>query len=318
LWVLCLDDQCGRALAKAGLPNVRIISLSEIEAADPAFAQARQSRSLIEYYFTATPVLLLQVLRKTSPGELVTYVDADLYFFGSPAPLFEQLASASCGLVEHRFPPHLEALKSYGLYNVGWVSLRHDEVGLACGEWWRLRCLEWCHDRVESDRFADQKYLDRVPKIFERVRILDHAGANLAPWNLERHRVADCRGELRADGTRVIFFHFHNFRRISRRLWCAGFVKLQTRPSDVVIERIYRPYLEALRLEDERTARAVRKRRAPGRGRGAYLTLREIASPAFALQILTGRQVLFFAGRPLRRRSRTSITTSERATLVLD
>src|SRR5207244_8164736 len=80
---------------------------------------------------------------------------------------------------------------------VGWVSFRRDAHALACLHWWRERCLEWCYDRYEDGRFADQKYLDDWPSRFQRVAVLQHKGANLAPWNLANYTI-------RANGDRVL------------------------------------------------------------------------------------------------------------------
>lgn len=308
LWILCLDSACHRALTRAKIPQARIISLPELQTCDTEFAQAKQNRSQIEYYFTATPVLLSYVLNEVSPGNLVTYLDADLFFFGSPALLLDSLAEASCGLIEHRFPENLKILRSRGIYNVGWVSLRNDKVGLACASWWRRRCLEWCHDRVEEGRFADQKYLDIVPQSFSRVQILDYPGANLAPWNLGRHCVSASGGELLADDQPVVFFHFHGLRQISRKLYSANFGKFLHKPNDVVIRQIYCPYIRALTREEKQIAESIRecRRSSPGHGRGA-LSVREIAAPSFAREILKGRHVIFFQAAPLRWRSKAVV-----------
>jgi hypothetical protein len=235
-------------------------------------------------------------------------LDADLFFFSSPAVLLELLAQASCGLVEHRFPENLEMLRSRGIYNVGWVSLRNDKVGLACADWWRRCCIEWCHDWVEDGRFADQKYLDMIPQNFSSVRVLEHPGANLAPWNLGRHRISAPSGELLADDQPIVFFHFHGLRQISRKLYSANFGKFLHKPTDVVIRQIYRPYIRALIQEEEQIAEAIWKwrRSSPGRGRGA-LSVREIAAPLFAVEILRGRHVIFFNASPLRWRSKAVV-----------
>jgi hypothetical protein len=308
LWILCLDSACHRALTRIKIPRARIISLPELQTFDTEFAQAEQDRSQIEYYFTATPVLLSYVLNEVSPGDLVTYLDADLFFFGSPALLLESLAEASCGLIEHRFPENLEVLRSRGIYNVGWVSLRNDKVGLACASWWRRCCLEWCHDRVEDGRFADQKYLDVVPKNFSRVQILHYPGANLAPWNLGRHCVSACNGELLADDQPVVFFHFHGLRQISRKFYSANFGKFLHKPNDVVIRQIYCTYIRALAHEERQIAKSIRewRRISPGYGRGA-LSVLEIAAPSFAREILKGRHVIFFQASPLRWRSKAVV-----------
>ena len=87
-------------------------------------------------------------------------------------------------------PAGWKSQRRFGLYNVGWVSVRRRDDGIAALRWWRERCIEWCYDRVEGDRFADQRYLDRLPEMFSGIHVISHLGANLAPWNF-----ADCRLE---------------------------------------------------------------------------------------------------------------------------
>jgi hypothetical protein len=320
LWILCLDSTCHCALTRAEIPRAIVIALPELQALDAEFARAKQNRSQIEYYFTATPVLLSYVLNEVSPGDLVTYLDADLFFFGSPASLVDSLAEASCGLIEHRFPENLETLQSRGIYNVGWVSLRNDKVGIACADWWRRCCLEWCHDRVEDGRFADQRYLDVVPKNFSRVQILDYPGANLAPWNLGRHCVSASNDELLADDQPVVFFHFHGLRQISRKLYSANFANFLYKPNEVVIRQIYCPYIRALAREEKQITESIRewRRLSRGHGRGA-LSVLEIAAPSFAREILKGRHVIFFKSTPLRWRSKAvAFRKREQGVLELD
>jgi hypothetical protein len=136
--------------------------------------------------------------------------------------------------------------KRFGIYNVGWVSARRCDEGIAALNWWRERCIEWCHDFVDGDRFADQRYLDRLPGLFPNVHVIGHLGANLAPWNF-----ADLRVEWRDDTVLVerryqlLFFHFHGVRHVGRyyfnshRVFHAPFPELMRR-------RIYQPYIAAL------------------------------------------------------------------------
>src|SRR5262249_17997675 len=134
--------------------------------------------------------------------------DADLYFFSNPASLDREMEGCSIGVVEHRFSPRNRGLLAVGRFNVGWLCFRHDASGLACLHWWKERCLEWCADRVDDDRYADQKYLDRWPELFEGTRVIEHPGANVAPWNVD-HLIVRAEGErlLVADAP-LIFYHF--------------------------------------------------------------------------------------------------------------
>src|SRR5262249_1819337 len=178
-----------RILGRLALPGLRPIALAALEKGDPALARARLDRTRVEYYFTCTPSLPLFVLNHTSGVEVVTYLDADLYFFGDPAPVAAELGSGSVLIIPHRFPEHLKHAEAYGIYNVGLLCFRNDERGRACLTWWRERCLEWCHDRLEGERFADQGYLNDWPARFPGVVVLQHPGVNLAPWNVARYRL---------------------------------------------------------------------------------------------------------------------------------
>jgi hypothetical protein len=246
LWVLCLDDLCYDALKRLGLPGVHLISLSEFEQADPALLVAKGNRSLVEYYFTCTPSLPRYVLSVEAGIDLITYVDADLFFFSDPGPIYDELGSASIGIVSHRFAPALSHKAVYGKYNVGILCFRSDHESARCLEWWRERCLEWCHDRVEGGRFADQKYLDEWPQRFGSVRVLEHKGVNLAPWNIANYTLTKAGGLLSADGDRLVVYHFHALNRIGRWVFDPGLNMYGAKSSRLIRRSIYAPYLRVL------------------------------------------------------------------------
>jgi hypothetical protein len=280
LWALCMDDAGYDAMRRLALPEVELISLPELECGDPALLAARDNRSRLEYYFTCTPSLPLHVLRHCPEVELLTYLDADLFFFADPEPLFAQLGDGSVGIIPHRFSRRVEDRARFGIYNVGWISFRRDPDGLACLRWWRERCLEWCYARVDGDRYADQKYLDQWPSRFRNVRILEHKGANLGPWNLASNRVAERDGRVWVDDEPLLFFHFSSFLRVAPWLYNTNLSSWHVRPYTTVRRRVVGPYIAALerlrypatvpgpaesRPKEPFIARLQRKLRAAGR-----------------------------------------------------
>lgn len=247
LWVLCLDAESHRLLTELALADVRAISLDELERGDHALLEAKKSRSRIEYYFTCTPSLALYVMEKSPEIELITYLDADLFFFADPLPLFNEMGNRSVAIIAHRFSPKLKDRARFGIYNVGWVSFRRDKSGLACLRWWRDRCIEWCFDREEDGRYGDQKYLDDWPSRYSNVAVLEHKGANLAPWNVDNYELGISKsGQTTVDGQPLIFFHFHALTRDARWVYDPGWVEYGVRPSSVLLKRIYIPYLRSL------------------------------------------------------------------------
>lgn len=246
LWVLCLSDECHRALSALQLPNLMPVLMADFEAGNAALAAARSNRSQLEYYFTCTAPFMEWVFQRAPTADTVTYLDADLLFFANPEPILAAFEGYSTLIIPHRFPPQFARQVRFGKYNVGWVSFRRDPDGLACLAWWRDRCLEWCYNRLESDRFADQKYLDRFEELFRGVLVLDHPGANLAPWNLGTHRLEALEGRLLVDGVPLLFFHFHNFRQLMPFLWDTNNHLHGAPRAGILAGLLYKPYIRAL------------------------------------------------------------------------
>jgi hypothetical protein len=245
LWILCFDDETYDVLSRLNLPGVRLISQREFEADDEALAQVKADRSRVEYYWTCTPSLPLYILRHNPEVEVITYLDADLYFFSDLQPIYEEFGQGSILIIEHRYAPeHAHLAEMSGVYNVGWMSFRRDENGLACLHWWRDRCLEWCFMLYEDSKFGDQLYLDDWPQRFASVVVLQYKGANLAPWNLSQYGLKYVRDLVRVDGEPLIFFHFHGLRCISPGVIAPTWYDYRLSP--LAIAHIFLPYVAAL------------------------------------------------------------------------
>src|SRR5215211_7803733 len=124
----------------------------------------KPTRQSVEYYWTCGPAFLAYVFDRQPTIELLTYLDADLFFFGDPLPLYQELAGGSVLLIEHRYASSAcHRASDWGTYNVGLLAFRRTSVGIACLRLWREQCLGWCFCRHEPGRFGDQMYLDTSP-----------------------------------------------------------------------------------------------------------------------------------------------------------
>jgi hypothetical protein len=247
LHVLCLNEPCRQILTALRLPDVRLISVWALEASDTELRRVRDNRSLIEYYFTMTPCLPLYLFKSLPDVSRVTYVDADLFFFADPQPIFDEVGQSPVGIIEHRFPDDLVDFEKHGRFNVGWLTFQRDPVAFECLNSWRQQCLEWCYDRVEPGRFAEQKYLDEWPARFPGIHVVQHKGANLAPWNLRRFRVDHCAGRPRVDNDELIFFHAHGFQPASPgRVRELNLADYRVEKTAVLDRLIFDPYEKAL------------------------------------------------------------------------
>jgi hypothetical protein len=258
LWVLCMSEECHRQLSAFNFQDLIPLRLTDLESHAPDLLQAKRGRSPLEYYFTCTPALMSWLLATRAEINLLTYLDADLYFFARPEVIFADMANASTLIVPHRFSKRNEDKLQWGIYNVGWVSIRRDDDGLACLAWWNRACLEWCRDVLEGDRFADQKYLDQFPVRFARVRVNDNPGVNLAPWNLDNYSISvGVDGEPLVDGKPVVFFHFHRLRRVAPWLWRTAHAEFGAPLDRQVRQLIYRPYLAEIAAAERSVRLAV-------------------------------------------------------------
>lgn len=242
--VLCLDEATANLLARLKLRSVRSFPLGELLAADSELAAARENRTWVEFIWTLTAPLVQHALRRNPQADMMTYLDADLYFYSSPEPIFEEMGGGSVTIIPHRFVSNVAAqVANSGIYNVGMMSFRRDVQAAAVLAWWREQCLAACHATAKDGKFGDQKYLDDWPERFAGVVVINHPGANLAPWNVAGHRIACGSVGPTADERPVIFYHFHRLDILGRSWYRCGIKGVSGQHVDV----LYRPYIHALR-----------------------------------------------------------------------
>jgi hypothetical protein len=288
LWALCLDDEAYRIVTELRLPGLEAVALADLEQADPEAAATQGSRSRVEYYFTLTPSLPRYLLAQHPEVELISYLDADLRFYTSPAGLIDAMAKHSVMIIPHGFPSHLSHLEVYGRYNVGMVSFRRDADGLACLSKWREQCIEWCFDRVDKGRFADQAYLNDWPDTYSGVLVLDRPGVGLGPWNFMRFKIDTNSVPPRVDGHPLVFYHFHAFRSLGAHVFDDGLAMYGRMPRRLR-QYLYAGYIRA--LESTRSSQGPSDPSAP--------TARTQSRPGMGtlLRLLAQRRLLVRVGR---------------------
>ena len=71
---ICLD-----LALKNNFPNINSIMLYELE--NDLLIEAKQNRTLVEYYWTLTPFFIKYLFENKTNIDFLTYLDADLFFF---------------------------------------------------------------------------------------------------------------------------------------------------------------------------------------------------------------------------------------------
>lgn len=231
LWVLCLDERAREVLDDLEKPNLRTISLADVET--PELLAVKSGRTWAEYCWTLTPFTPRFVLEREPKAERVTYLDADLFFLKSPESIFAELEQSgkSVLITEHAYDEEYDQSDNFGRFCVQFIIFVSG-AGEVVRKWWEERCLEWCFDRVEDGKFGDQKYLDDWPERFPaHVHVLGQKDAILAPWNARRF-----------SHSRAIAWHFHGLRIEGSRIrWYLGFDIPKAVRRD-----IYQPYVKLL------------------------------------------------------------------------
>ena len=189
LYIFCFDDKSYDILESMNLSRAVLVKSTVLE--NETMLKLKAERSKAEYCWTCTPQIIEYVLDNYDE-ESVTYIDADLYFFSSPQPLFDEIKKADANVVitEHRFANNMNGrrlCKRSGKYCVEFNYFDQSENSRKCLNWWKEKCIEWCYHIYEPERMGDQKYLEKFPKLFEGVHELQHLGGGVAPWNVQQY-----------------------------------------------------------------------------------------------------------------------------------
>lgn len=244
LEVLCFDEAAYDFFDQHPFPEVRCQRLSAFEDRQPDVAAVKSSRSRAEYFFTCTSAWIDDVLERHKDMDVLTYLDADLCFFGSPESVFEAFADKDVLITEHGFvPSDLENLQ-YGRFNVGWLSFRNNRIGRDCLRRWRDQCVAWCFDRLEDGKFADQKYLDEWPERYGDRLTIGPPGLNTGPWSLRKSPLTVRDACLYVGGHPLIVYHFQGIRLFSRNHFYLGYY-FEVVPADI-LRFLYFPYVKRL------------------------------------------------------------------------
>lgn len=269
LWIMALSAEAERALAALSLPNVRVFPVEAVERAEPALLTAKSGRSLLEYFYTLDAFRLSFLFSQHPEIDRLINVDPDLYFFMNPMPLIEEAGTHAIQMTLLRYGlrgneagwPRLSGgLKSAlavaqglgAVFGANWIVFRRSDDALACLEEWKRQCLDWCYDRPEDGKWANEKYLDHWPAKYD-VAVSRMLAANVGYYESFGRRIGEAGGHILVDGEPLIFYHFYGLRRLSARFYCTH--RLFPRPHRLLWKRAYGEYIRALREAEADLAR---------------------------------------------------------------
>ena len=211
IYILAMDDEAFKKLKALNLPRVTVISMGEFE--DDELREVKSKRSAGEYCWTCKSAIVLYVLQNYKVDTCI-YIDSDIYFFGNPQILLNELGSNSVLITRHNYYYDREKQeKENGIYCVQFMPFKNSVNGIAILKDWKMKCINWCYNRHEQGLYGDQKYLDTWLEDYTGVCELEHKGA-VGPWNVMAFDVLkekECiyiREKVTGRIYPLIFYHF--------------------------------------------------------------------------------------------------------------
>ncbi|MGE0088139.1 MAG: glycosyltransferase [Bacteroidales bacterium] len=205
-----------------------------------------------EYYFSATPNICIYLLNQYPDIDILLYLDADVYLFSSLEPLYNEFGNNSIGICPHRLHPLVKLLtKNHGIYNVGVNLFRNNSVGKKCLNEWKLECESWYKGKsgYHLNYFSDQIFLDKWPERCSEVKVIQHIGIDVAPWNAANYKFRKENNILYVNDYPVIIYHFSSLKRIAEKKWNANTIIYMATVKSVLLE-MYISYIKEVELND--------------------------------------------------------------------
>lgn len=231
LWIICLDEVTLKYLSDLHFKEIICLNIDQILSKD--ILKLKYDRSFSEFCWTITPNLPTLIFQKDKTVKRVTYIDADICFFKSPTPIFQEFENSDSAVLitEHSYLDIVDQTNTSGTYCVQFVIFKRDISELIL-EIWKQQCIIWCSSKYESGKFGDQKYLDSWPALYSNlVHVLSKTMYCQAPWN-----------SIKFEPNEAIFFHFHGTKILTSDVISIGTYPLKKQQLDY----FYTPYAKQL------------------------------------------------------------------------
>ncbi len=218
-FVIGLVDQVGNRITSADWQPFELVDTDTL--AIPEFADLARKYNIVELCCALKPQFAHYLLTRYPETTVLLYFDSDILIFDRLTPIEAALTDSAIVLTPHILKPYDRtgqpdetAYLNAGLYNAGFVGFDPSAASArAMLAWWQTRLLTQGYMNFGRGMFVDQLWLNYVPVFFQDVRILPHAGCNLAYWNLpERQLSQTTNGRFMLNGTDpLIFFHYSGY-----------------------------------------------------------------------------------------------------------
>lgn len=237
LYTLCMDSISYSMMMK--MESESLVPISVDELITPEISAVRDRTTHGQFCWVCQP-LLCEFILDNYDHDMVTYLEADSLFFSDPEVLFRELGERAISLVPHNFSPTFDNSTHAGRFCVQFNAFRRNDVGRAILEYWKLSCYKY--NKETPLVYPGQTCLNDWPERFDGVKIIEHPGAGVAPWNIQHVKFEIRDSAPYVDGVPIVFYHYHQYGRYEN-----GSHELGSYPlSKQVIDAIYKTYIREI------------------------------------------------------------------------
>lgn len=247
LYTLCMDPISYSMMQKMESDDLIPINVDKL--ITPEVSAVRERTSHGQFCWVCQP-LLCQFILETYDDEMITYLEADSLFFSDPEVLFTELGDKSVSLVSHNFPPNYDYSAKAGRFCVQFNAFRRNDVAQEILEYWKLHCFKYVKEKPYI--VPGQTCLNDWPERFSGVKIIEHHGAGVAPWNIQQFKFEERDSVPYVDGVPIVFYHYHQYGMLENGSHQLGDFPL----SRHIIDTIYKTYVREI-AEAERMVRSL-------------------------------------------------------------
>ena len=210
-------------LADLGSEDIKEIEYEPLdESWIPSWKEMAFKYNVIEFNTSIKPFCFKKLFNQGY--EKVTYLDPDMFVTDKLDYLWDNLDKysiiltphISCCKVDFNGAQTEKSILSCGIFNLGFASIKNDNVGRNIVEWWCVRLKDQCYD--DGPLFVDQKWMNFIPVFFpEQVLVSHHFGLNVAVWNLHERELLIDNGKYKVKNLEtgeifpLLVFHFSGF-----------------------------------------------------------------------------------------------------------
>jgi hypothetical protein len=243
LYIIAFDKFTYMFLKKKNFKQVTCIYYEDFE--NDELKKIKKSRTLVEYLWTCTPSIIIFLMKKYKLASC-TYIDADIYFFSDPEIVYKKKFNYSVLITSHNYHPKYDQSRTSGKYCVQYLTFKNNKEAFKILNWWKKKCIKWCFNKFEGNKFGDQKYLDSWPSKFTGVEVSKHLGLGVAPWNIKRFKIKKAKKLFIIENYKnyeLVFYHFHDLKMFfnNKILFLSSYDL-----SKKVINKIYKPYIKKI------------------------------------------------------------------------